>query len=156
MELSCSKDGNNVCIRITEKFVNYWFWEQVPVCPAHSSTQMIQTQVQKQKTRLMRIQMVSVAAFWFRVPWVSPAEEYYKNDYPDEDYDSEFASGLYHYHLKWRWPDYCLDEFHEEPDYDNIMHEDLWFCSSVYMSACMMYGIHRAIYNPLFSHGGRN
>lgn len=39
----------------------------------------------------------------------SNAEEYYKNDYPDEDYDSEFAS----------------DEFHEESDYDNIMHEDL-------------------------------
>ena len=96
-----------MCVSAFANFVNYRLWVQVPVYLAHSSTRMIQIQDQKQKTRLMRIRMVGAVVSWFPLPWVFPAEEYYKNDYPDEDYDSESASGLSHYHLEWCWPDQC-------------------------------------------------
>jgi len=47
------------------------------------------------------------------------AEEYYKNDYPDEDDDS----GEHHFSRVFSSVDHrFLDEFHEDSDYDRIVH----------------------------------
>lgn len=66
------------------------------VCPAHWQTRMLLHPSQRRKTRQMRTRMVH-RTFVHRVfipdPSLCTAEEYYKNDYPDEESSEGDASG---------------------------------------------------------------